>query len=125
MGFAGEEDARRVLEVLPKRFGRFGLTLHPTMTGMIEFCPPSREDSITRTNSLPGRNSFDLLGFTHYWARSRRGVWVVKRKTSRHRFSRSLHAISQWCKSHRHQKVRDQHQTLVTKLRGHYVMALS
>lgn len=114
MGFSREEDAQRVLDVLPKRFGRFGLTLHPMKTCVVEFCPPSHKRS-----SLEKR-AFDLLGFTHYWAKSRHGYWVVKRKTSKQRFSRSLHAINQWCKTHRHQKVREQHRTLVAKLRGHY-----
>ena len=39
MGFACEEDARRVLEVLPKRFGKYGLTLHPDKTRLVPFCP--------------------------------------------------------------------------------------
>ena len=114
MVFSHEEDAQRVLDVLPKRFGRFGLTLHPMKTCVVKFRPP------TQNKSSEGKRAFDLLGFTHYWARSRRGYWVVKRKTSQSRFSRSLHAINQWCKTHRHQKVREQHQTLVKKLRGHY-----
>jgi group II intron reverse transcriptase/maturase len=120
MGFAREEDAQRVLAVLPKRFGRFGLTLHPTKTCMVNFCPPTWKDQVPRPRRPPQACSFDMLGFTHYWARSRRGYWAVKRRTSRQRFSRSLRAITQWCKSHRHQKVCDQHQTLVQKLRGHY-----
>jgi RNA-directed DNA polymerase len=114
MGFSHEEDAQRVLDVLPERFGRFGLMLHPMKTCVVKFCPP------TQNTSSAGKRAFDLLGFTHYWAKSRRGYWVVKRKTSKQRFSRSLHAINQWCKTHRHQKVREQHKTLVAKLRGHY-----
>jgi RNA-directed DNA polymerase len=120
MGFTCEEDAQRVLDVLPKRFGRFGLTLHPQKTCVVEFGPPVRDDSQQQSNQPPRRRSFDLLGFTHYWARSRRGFWVVKRKTSQQRFSRSLAAIHQWCKTHRHQKVSEQHQMLMMKLRGHY-----
>jgi hypothetical protein len=114
MGFSREEDAQRVLDVLPKRFGRFGLKLHPMKTCVVEFRPPSHKRSSGK------KRAFDLLGFTHYWAKSRHGYWVVKRKTSKQRFSRSLHAINQWCKTHRHQKVREQHRTLVTKLCGHY-----
>ena len=120
LGFAREDDAKRVLDVLPKRFSRFGLALHPTKTCMIEFCPPSQKDSKIYTNSPPRRNSFDLLGFTHYWARSRRGYWVVKRRTSCERLRRSLCAVNQWCRKHRHAKVQHQHRMLVAKLRGHY-----
>jgi RNA-directed DNA polymerase len=64
MGFACEEDARRVLEVLPKRFGKYGLTLHPDKTRMVSFRPPSGS-----SEAGPGAGSsagtFDLLGFTH------------------------------------------------------------
>ena len=74
MVFATERDARRVWDVLPKQLGRYGLTLHPTKTRLLEFRP--RVGGTTPpTNGDKG--SFDLLGFTHYWARSRRGSWVV------------------------------------------------
>jgi group II intron reverse transcriptase/maturase len=120
MGFASEQDAHRVLEVLPRRFGRFGLTLHPTKTRLVQFRRPHKWITRKGVGPFEGNGTFDLLGFTHYWARSRRGNWVVKRKTSRQRLSRALHAIHEWCRTHRHQKVREQHQALVKKLRGHY-----
>jgi RNA-directed DNA polymerase len=120
MGFSQEQDAHRVLEVLPKRFGRFGLTLHPTKTRLVQFRRPHKWITRKGVGPFKGNGTFDLLGFTHYWARSRRGNWVVKRKTSRQRFSRALHAIREWCQTHRHQKVCEQHLTLVKKLRGHY-----
>jgi group II intron reverse transcriptase/maturase len=120
MGFACEEDARRVLEVLPKRFGKYGLALHPDKTRLVPFCRPSqgtgRSDS--RVVSQPG--TFDLLGFTHYWGRSLKGNWVIKRKTSQGRLSRAVKAIAQWCRLHRHDPVEDQHRTLSQKLRGHF-----
>ena len=68
--------------------------------------------------SAPG--TFDLLGFTHYWGRSRKGNWVVKRKTASKRLSRALKRINLWCREHRHAKLGWQHQKLVLKLRGHY-----
>ena len=120
MAFSAERDARRVLEVLPKRFGRFGLTLHPTKTRLVKFLRPAGHVSLKRRGPMRAVDSFDLLGFTHYWARSRRGYWVVKRKTSRKRLSRALKSLNQWCRRHRHDKVRDQHRTLVKKFRGHY-----
>ena len=120
MGFACQCDARRVLEVLPKRFARFGLTLHPTKTRLVKFTrPPYRDPPKGQGPSLrPG--TFDLLGFTHYWGRSLRGNWIVKRKTACSRLSRSLHTINQWCRTHRHQKLTDQHRALRLKLQGHY-----
>jgi RNA-directed DNA polymerase len=116
MGFACEEDARRVLEVLPKRFGRFGLSLHPEKTRLVAFQKPSGKDQ--KGSSQPG--SFDLLGFTHHWGLSRRGFWVVKRRTARSRLSRALRKIADWCRCHLHQPLAEQCRTLGQKLRGHY-----
>lgn len=117
MGFVCEEDARRVLEVLPKRFGKYGLMLHPDKTRLVPFRRPGQRSGSSSVTSDPG--SFDLLGFTHYWGRSRRGVWVVKRKTAASRFSRVIKKITQWCRLHRHRPVAEQHQMLSQKLRGH------
>jgi RNA-directed DNA polymerase len=120
MGFAREEDARRVLDVLPKRFARYGLTLPPTKTRLVRFGRPPRDEGPKGPGSPPAPETFDMLGFTHYWARSLKGHWVIKRKTAKSRFTRAVKVVFQWCKAHRHAKVRDQHQTLVQKLRGHY-----
>ena len=109
--FANETDARRVLDVLAKRFGRFGLTLHPDKTRLVAFRPPRRDGD---------GESFDLLGFTHYWGRSRRGRWVIQRKTAKDRFRRALKRISDWCRQHRHWRLRDQHAALTRKLQGHW-----
>jgi hypothetical protein len=120
MGFACEDDAKRVLDVLPKRFGRHGLKLHPTKTRLVQFRRPHKWITRRREGPFEGNGTFDLLGFTHYWARSRQGNWVVKRRTSRKRLTRALHTIYEWCRTHRHQQIREQHQALVLKLRGHY-----
>jgi RNA-directed DNA polymerase len=119
MGFACEADARTVLEVLPKRFGKYGLTIHPDKTRLVAFRPPTPsgpDDS--EANSVPG--TFDLLGFTHYWGRSRRGNWVVKRRTATSRLQRALKKIAAWCRSFRHLSLGDQQRTLGQKLRGHF-----
>jgi RNA-directed DNA polymerase len=119
MVFACEDDARRVMAVLPQRFGKYGLTLHPEKTRLIAFRPPGgRRGSGRGGSTRPG--TFDLLGFTHFWRLSRKGSWVVARKTARDRFTRSLRAIRQWCRTHLHWPLRAQWQTLVQKLRGHY-----
>ena len=119
MGFACEEDAGRVLDVLPKRFGRYGLTIHPEKTRLVAFQPPRRPDrSGPAAVTQPG--TFDLLGFTHFWGRSRKGFWVVKRRTARSRLRRAIKKISQWCRLNRHQPIAAQHRTLWQKLRGHF-----
>jgi RNA-directed DNA polymerase len=116
--FEREGDARRVLDVLPKRFGKYGLTLHPEKTRMVPFqglpsgtLPGSREER-------PG--TFDFLGFTHYWGRTLKGNWTVKRKTAKVRFRRSLKVIAEWCRVHRHRPLPEQWAALTAKLRGHY-----
>jgi RNA-directed DNA polymerase len=110
-----EADARRVMAVLPKRFKRFSLTIHPEKTGLIEFKrPPSRD------KSAGGKGSFDFLGFTHYWAKTRRGYWVIKRKTVRKRLCRFMKEIWPWCRENRHEPLQEQYRTLGAKLRGHY-----
>lgn len=56
-GFAREEDAQRVLVVLPKRLGRLRLNLHPPKTCLLQFCAPSRKDWTTGSNTRRRRNS--------------------------------------------------------------------
>jgi hypothetical protein len=117
--FTHEEDARRVTEVLPKRFDRYGLTLHPDKTRLVPFRrPPYKASGVQGNNQRPG--TFDLLGFTHYWGRTRRGGWAVMRQTASKRLSRAVRSIAQWCRGHRHSPVREQHAKLSQKMRGHY-----
>jgi group II intron reverse transcriptase/maturase len=117
MGFACEGDARRVLDVLPKRFGKYGLSIHPEKTRLAAFRPPSARGG-------PGSGSragtFELLGFTHYWGRSRKGIWVVKRRTAGSRFRRAVRRMAQWCRVNLHRPIAEQHQALGQKLRGHF-----
>jgi group II intron reverse transcriptase/maturase len=119
MGFTCEEDARRVLEVLPKRFGKYGLTIHPDKTRLVAFRPPQRPQGGGPSEG-PTPGTFDFLGFTHLWGRSRRGVAVVKRRTAASRLRRAIQTIAQWCRFNRHEPLVEQHQTLVQKLRGHF-----
>ena len=116
IGFRNDRDAERVMEVLPKRFGKYGLTVHPTKTKLISFRPPPvrRDDDDDR----PG--TFDLLGFTHYWGVSLKGYWVVKLKTAKDRFTRAVRSIDRWCHDNRHLSLAEQQHTLNQKLRGHY-----
>ena len=120
--FEHERDARRVFEVLPKRLAKYGLMLHPEKTRLIDFRRPDRRVSASPHNggarSRP--DTFDLLGFTHYWAMSRNGYWVVKQKTAADRFRRTLKRIADWCQRYRHEPVRGQWTALRRKLLGHF-----
>jgi RNA-directed DNA polymerase len=114
IGFTDQRDALRVKDVLPKRFGRYGLQIHPEKTRLVRFNKPDDRDG---PSGQP--ESFDLLGFTHHWGRSRKGTWVVKRKTSGSRLSRALRAMNEWCRDHRHKPLAEQQQALSQKIRGH------
>jgi group II intron reverse transcriptase/maturase len=118
IGFTNEADARRVLDVLPKRFGKYGLAIHPDKTQLVPFRSPAASGGGPDKGSSPG--TFDLLGFTHFWGRSRKGNWVVKRRTAASRLQRAIRRIADWCRSYRHKPVCEQHQTLKQKLFGHF-----
>jgi group II intron reverse transcriptase/maturase len=120
MGFACEADARRVLEVLPKRFGKYGLALHPEKTRLVPFRRPPAGPTGASAQAGPRAGTFDLLGFRHYWGRARTGTWVVKRQTAPSRFRRAVRGIADWCRAHLHHPVVEQHRTLRQKLLGHY-----
>jgi group II intron reverse transcriptase/maturase len=110
--FSSEVDARKVMDVLPKRLAKYGLTMHPTKTRLVAFRPPR-----------PGKEppgTFDFLGFTHFWSQAKSGNWVIRRKTARGRFNRALKRIGEWCRTHLHHDVRWQHAHLCRALRGHY-----
>lgn len=113
--FERKRDAERFLDALPKRFGKYGLELHPDKTRLVPFQRPDRVD-----NDEAGPGTFNLLGFTLYWGKSRKGRWVVMKRTAKDRFSRALRRISEWCRRHRHDSLETQHCALSSKLDGHY-----
>jgi group II intron reverse transcriptase/maturase len=117
--FSQEADAQRVMEVLPKRFSNYGLTLHPDKTRIIDFRSPQGRCQPCGTGGA-GRGSFDFLGFSLFWERTRKGLWVVRHHTSRSRFSRALKRVARLCRSLRHEKVAEQHERLSAAVRGHY-----
>lgn len=116
MGFELKSDAERVYRVIFKRFEKFGLSLHPEKTRLVPFGRPEQ----TQGDSATPPQTFDFLGFTHYWGKTRKGRWTVARKTSRKRLSRALKAMHQWCRDNRHQGLRMQVEQLGRKLKGHF-----
>lgn len=114
LGFERQDDAQRVMAVLGKRMARFGLTLHPDKTRLFDFRrPPMSQGKGT------GPATFDFLGFTWYWRRTRWGNWSVTCKTRRARLARAIRAAYDWCRDHRHLPVREQHAALTRRVRGH------
>jgi RNA-directed DNA polymerase len=115
--FERERDARRVLEVLPKRLGKYGLEMHPKKTQLVRFTKPANDEELRR-GKRP--KAFDFLGFTHYWKKSRKGNLVIAVKTAKNRISKALAKMADWCKSVMHSKISEQHRKLVMKLKGYY-----
>jgi group II intron reverse transcriptase/maturase len=119
MVFAHEKDARRVLEALEKRCEKYGLSLHPEKTRLLDFRRPDRRSSKDDDDD-DGSTTFDLLGFTHFWQQSLSKKWVVMRMTARDRFRRSVRAVASWCSRHRHEPVPAQRLALSRMINGHY-----
>lgn len=115
IGCETETDANRIMDVLPKRFDSYDLSLHPTKTTMIPFSKPF---AFTRKDKRNGK--FDFLGFTFYWARSLKGYWIIKKKTSGKRLNRFMKLLWKWTLAYRHEPTWEQHLTLSSKLRGFY-----
>jgi hypothetical protein len=107
-----------VLDVLAKRFAKYGLKLHPEKTRMIEF----GRQALAQSEKSGGRKpaTFDFLGFTHICKRSRKGKFTIHVRTMRKRLKRSLLKVTAWCKAHRHDPVKEQQEALNRKLQGHY-----
>ena len=116
--FQYREDAETVLRVLTKRFGKYGLSLHPDKTRLIEFGRYAATNARRRGRKKP--DTFDFLGFTHMGATSRRGRFTIHVKTMRKRLKRSLANLSRWCQQRRHDPVEEQRKAINRKLRGHY-----
>jgi group II intron reverse transcriptase/maturase len=115
IGFEREDDAKRVMEVLGLRFERFGLKLHPDKTRLLPFERPG-----PGSNGGKGPATFDFLGFTHFWRRSRSGRWMPGIKTRTARLRRAITAVADFCRSHRHRPVKEQHAALKRRIVGHF-----
>ncbi len=97
IAFSNERDAQRVMNVLPKRFAKYGLTIHPKKSKLVTFKRPSSQCKKDKRNG-----TFDFLGFTHFWGKSLKGYWVMKRQTMGKRLRRAIKAVWRWCKDNRH-----------------------
>ena len=110
-----KEDAFEVFNQLGRRFEAYGLTLHPEKTRVVRFNKPKAEKK-----EDTDKTHFDFLGFTHYWSKSRKGRWIVQRKTQKKKFNDAIVKIAIWCKRNRHMSITDQWKKLSQKITGHY-----
>ena len=115
IGFEREDDARRVMSVLGRRLGRFGLTLHPDKTRLLSFRRPAKG-----VRKGKGLATFDFLGFTLHWRRNLKGGWVLGFRTRKARLRRAIVGITDWCRRHRHRSVKEQHAALTRRIQGHF-----
>lgn len=115
--FAARDDCERVLQVMGKRLEKYGLKLHPTKTRVVDF-RASREES--KRAGEHTESSFDFLGFTHIWKRSRRSYWIVTRRTAKRRYARAVRRVYDYCKRARHAPLAEQQKRLSRMLLGHY-----
>jgi RNA-directed DNA polymerase len=111
------EEAKRVLGVLGQRLGRYGLTLHPTKTRLVDF---RYRRPGGQCHSDADGTTFDFLGFTHVWGKTWQGKTRVWQVTAKSRYARALAAVSEWCRRNRHLPMRYQHAHLSRMMRGHY-----
>lgn len=116
--FGCKEDADRVLEVLGKRMGKYGLQLHPDKTQMVDFRGQKKPTSSSGETALA--TTFNFLGFLHVWGKSRKGNKVVRQQTAKDRYARALGAISEKCRRNRTEPLPEQHSQLSQKLKGHF-----
>jgi hypothetical protein len=129
MVFSRLDDAHRVMDVLPKRFGKYGLTIHPDKTRLVDFRHPwgsRKKPELERSgkgllySTAAKRQTFDFLGFTHYWGKTRKGGFAIKKKTASKKMRQKLKEVHRWCKANRHKKLEWQYEKLCSKLQGHY-----
>jgi len=118
LGFQYHSDALRFQSALEKRFGKFGLSLHPEKTCLIEFGRFAASNRSKRGEGKP--EVFEFLGFTHICSKSRKGRFLVLRKTIKSRMRRKLRDLKHWLRQHLHDPVPDVGNYLRSVLRGHF-----
>ncbi len=118
VGFEYEADARCFLEAMRERLGKFALSLHPGKTRLIEF---GRHGAANRERRGLGKpETFNFLGFTFICGKSRRGKFLLKRKTRRDRMRAKLQAIKQELRQRRHQPIPVQGKWLRQVVKGYF-----
>lgn len=119
MGFQYRDDAERFLKELHERFREHSLELHPEKARLIRFGRYAYQDC-KRIDGRRKPETFNFLGFTHYCGVSRKGKFMVKRKTMRKRFTAKLHEIKAELRKRMHQAISDQGSWLRSVVRGYF-----
>jgi len=115
--FQYKRDAERFVAVLEKRLAKFSLTLEPSKTRLIEFGRFAERDAKARGEKP---ETLYFLGFTHYCTTSRKGRFMVGRKTEKSRLRRSMNNLQNRIREAMHWKVGLQIDRINRTLKGHY-----
>jgi group II intron reverse transcriptase/maturase len=118
LGFQHEAEAQRFLEAMRDRFAKFGLTLHPQKTRLIEFGRNAEQRRKKRGEGRPA--SFDFLGFTHCCSKTRQGGFKILRRTIKKRLRATLAAIREALKRRRHEPIGHVGAWLMRVMRGYF-----
>jgi len=118
VGFQHETDAQRFLDEMRSRLEEFALSLHPEKTRLIEFGRWAAENRKRRGLSKP--ETFNFLGFTFICGKSRRGKFLIKRKSRRDRMRAKLQALKQELRRRMHQPIPAQGKWLMQVVRGYF-----
>jgi RNA-directed DNA polymerase len=118
VGFQHESDARRFLDTLRKRLGEYALSLHPAKTRLIEFGRLAAENR--RRRGLGKPETFNFLGFTFICGKSRRGKFLIKRKTRRDRMRAKLKAVKEQLQRRMHQPIPEIGKWLRQVVKGYF-----
>jgi group II intron reverse transcriptase/maturase len=116
--FQYREDALRVGNALRRRLGKFGLTLEPTKTKLVEFGRFAQRHASKRGRRRP--ETIYFLGLTLYCTCNRKGNFKVGMRTEKSRLRRSLASLQELMRRIRHYAIGDQASEINAVLRGHY-----
>jgi len=117
VGFEHREEAHRFLADLRERFARFGLTLHPDKTRLIEFGRSADRNRRGRGDGKP--ETFNFLGFMHSCGKTRKGRFTVLRQTVRQRWQAKLQEVKTKLRRRLHDPIPDQGTYLRAVVLGH------
>jgi group II intron reverse transcriptase/maturase len=115
IGFERREDAEMVMAMMHERMAAYGLRLHPEKTRLVRFDRPT-----PRQVGGKGPGTFDFLGFTLLWRKTRNGPWGQNFRTREARLQKAIVAITDFCRRHRHEPVKAQHASLCRRINGHF-----
>jgi RNA-directed DNA polymerase len=116
VGFEHETDARRFLDAMRARLAEFALSLNPEKTRLIEFGRNAANNRVRRGLAKP--ETFNFLGFTFICATTRRGQFLVKRKSRRDRMRAKLREVKAELRRRMHQPIAEQGQWLKRVVTG-------